>query len=51
MRRKILLGVIGGTGLYKIPGIQILEKIKMKTPWGSPSDKITIGTFEQVKKK
>jgi len=34
-----MLGVIGGSGLYQIDGIEILDEIAIKTPFGEPSDK------------
>jgi len=40
-----LLGVIGGSGLYDMPGIEDLERISMQTPYGMPSDEIILGTL------
>jgi len=34
-----MLGIIGGSGLYQIDGIEILDEIAIKTPFGEPSDK------------
>ena len=31
------LGIIGGSGLYEIPDVEILESHKLDTPWGTPS--------------
>lgn len=31
------IGIIGGSGLYALPGLRILEEIGVSTPWGSPS--------------
>jgi 5'-methylthioadenosine phosphorylase len=36
------LAVIGGSGLYSMEGITILEEREVPTPWGLPSDLITI---------
>jgi 5'-methylthioadenosine phosphorylase len=36
------LAVIGGSGLYSIQGIRVLEEIEVPTPWGLPSDLITL---------
>ena len=36
------LGIIGGSGLYKIEGFQKTKWIKINTPWGKPSDEILI---------
>jgi 5'-methylthioinosine phosphorylase len=40
-----LLGVIGGSGLYDIPGLEITESAKLTTPYGEPSDVYRIGTL------
>ncbi|WFD30447.1 S-methyl-5'-thioadenosine phosphorylase [Malassezia sp. CBS 17886] len=38
----ILVGVIGGSGLYKLEGIEIIDVVLPKTPWGFPSSPISI---------
>ncbi len=38
-----MLGVIGGSGLYSIPELEIIDRVEAATPWGSPSDVLTIG--------
>ncbi|PWN46672.1 Methylthioadenosine phosphorylase [Violaceomyces palustris] len=38
----IRVGVIGGSGLYKLEKIQPVAEIDMETPWGKPSSPITI---------
>ncbi len=40
------IGVIGGTGLYDIEGLTDIEEVSLDTPFGKPSDTITIGTLE-----
>lgn len=35
------LGIIGGSGIYNVEGIKIIENIKVETPFGSPSSSIT----------
>jgi len=42
------IGVIGGTGLYDIEGLTDIEEIDIGTPFGKPSDTITIGKLEGV---
>ena len=42
------IGVIGGTGLYDIVGLTDIEEVNIKTPFGQPSDAITIGKLEGV---
>jgi 5'-methylthioadenosine phosphorylase len=43
------IGVIGGSGLYQIEGLSDIEVVKVPTPFGDPSDEITIGTVEGVR--
>jgi 5'-methylthioadenosine phosphorylase len=40
-----MLGVIGGSGLYDLPGIEGIETIHPETPYGPPSAPITRGTI------
>ncbi len=42
------IGVIGGTGLYDIEGMTDIEEVEINTPFGKPSDTITIGKLEGV---
>ena len=42
------IGVIGGTGLYDIEGMTDIEEVDITTPFGKPSDAITIGKLEGV---
>ena len=43
--KKRKLGIIGGSGLYKMEGFEKTKWKKIKTPWGSPSDEILIATL------
>ena len=38
-----MLGIIGGSGLYQIDGLEGASWVKVKTPWGRPSDDILVG--------
>jgi len=40
------VGVIGGSGLYQMEGLTDIEEVSVDTPFGPPSDTITIGTIE-----
>jgi 5'-methylthioadenosine phosphorylase len=40
------VGVIGGSGLYQMEGLTDIEEVSVETPFGPPSDSITIGTLE-----
>ncbi len=42
------IGVIGGTGLYDIEGMSDIEQVEIDTPFGKPSDSITIGRLEGI---
>ena len=39
------IGVIGGSGLYSMPGFEAQEEHVVDTPWGSPSDPYVVGTL------
>lgn len=43
------IGIIGGSGLYKMDALQQVEEITIKTPFGSPSDAFIIGSLEGEK--
>ena len=46
MMKKRKLGIIGGSGLYKIEGFEKTNWKKIKTPWGKPSDEILIAKLD-----
>lgn len=41
----IQLGIIGGSGLYDMPGLTDISELEIDTPFGAPSDAITLGTL------
>jgi 5'-methylthioadenosine phosphorylase len=43
---KTVLGVIGGSGVYDIEGLQNPEWKTVKSPWGAPSDQLLFGSYE-----
>jgi 5'-methylthioadenosine phosphorylase len=43
------VGVIGGTGLYQLEGMTGVQEVKVKTPFGYPSDAIILGDVDGVK--
>src|SRR4030042_792742 len=43
------LGVIGGSGLYEIEGLSDVKEVKVKTPFGEPSDAIILGTLGKTR--
>ncbi len=40
------IGIIGGSGLYKMEGIKDVKEVDIQTPFGNPSDKFIIGKLE-----
>jgi len=40
---KAQIGVIGGSGLYSMPGFQAQQELALETPWGPPSDAYLVG--------
>src|SRR6201747_2441575 len=45
---KTVLGIIGGSGVYEIPGLENAKWQTVKGPWGEPSDQLLTGTFHGV---
>ncbi len=43
---KTVLGIIGGSGLYDLPGLQNKRTEKVETPWGEPSDGLRFGEID-----
>jgi 5'-methylthioadenosine phosphorylase len=43
---KVAIGIIGGSGLYSMAGLTDTREVRVKTPFGDPSDAIIIGTLE-----
>ncbi len=42
------IGIIGGSGLYQIDGLEQAEWVSVETPWGAPSDQILTGVLDGV---
>ncbi len=40
------IGIIGGSGLYSMPGLTDVREVKQQTPFGDPSDPYVLGTLE-----
>jgi 5'-methylthioadenosine phosphorylase len=41
-----MLGIIGGSGLYDLPDLELVDRVLPDTPYGFPSDEIRIGRVE-----
>jgi 5'-methylthioadenosine phosphorylase len=44
-----MIGVMGGSGVYNIEGLEDAKWQKVETPWGDPSDEILTGTLDGVR--
>jgi 5'-methylthioadenosine phosphorylase len=44
--KDVRIGVIGGSGLYEMAGLQVTEERRIETPWGSPSDAYILGELD-----
>ena len=40
---KAVLGVIGGSGIYDLPGLERVREERVATPWGEPSAPLRVG--------
>jgi len=49
MASEWCIGIIGGSGLYEIEGLEDSQWIAIDTPWGEPSDEVLCGTLAGVK--
>ncbi len=43
------IGVIGGSGLYEMEGLTHLERVRLSTPFGEPSDEYVVGRLGDAK--
>ncbi|MDO9412631.1 MAG: S-methyl-5'-thioadenosine phosphorylase [Pseudolabrys sp.] len=43
---KSVLGIIGGSGVYDLPGLQNLREERVASPWGEPSGALRIGDID-----
>ena len=48
MAKNWCIGIIGGSGLYDIEGIEDQQWLSIETPWGDPSDEILFGRIGDV---
>ncbi|MEQ8291524.1 MAG: S-methyl-5'-thioadenosine phosphorylase [Roseovarius sp.] len=46
---ETMIGVIGGSGLYQIDGLEGAEWVRVESPWGAPSDEVLCGEVGGVK--
>jgi 5'-methylthioadenosine phosphorylase len=43
---QVKIGILGGSGLYKMEALKDIEEVQIETPFGSPSDALIVGTLE-----
>ena len=46
---SVRIAVIGGSGIYEIEGMKVLRRVHPTTPFGKPSDPITIGDYHGIR--
>src|SRR5271155_3533602 len=46
VKEHVKIGIIGGSGVYHMAGLTDTREVRVKTPFGDPSDAIVIGTLE-----
>ncbi|WP_416675166.1 S-methyl-5'-thioadenosine phosphorylase [Egbenema bharatensis] len=46
MADPVKIGIIGGSGLYKMDALKEVEEVQVDTPFGAPSDALILGTLE-----
>lgn len=44
-----VVGIVGGSGLYEISGLENISELNIASPWGAPSAKLRSGTLNGVK--
>jgi len=49
MSQELVVGVIGGSGLYEIDGLTDVEEVALSTPFGEPSDSYITGVLDGIK--
>ena len=49
MEDNIKIGIIGGSGIYELDNMKIIDEIKLDTPFGEPSDNYIIGELDGIK--
>src|SRR5512133_2145554 len=47
--RETTIGVIGGSGLYDMEGLEQVHRVRIETPFGEPSDEYVTGVLNGVK--
>ena len=48
-RRQADVGMIGGSGLYQMAGLERIREVRVRTPFGAPSGSVVLGTLNGVR--
>ncbi len=48
-QEEVVVGVLGGSGLYQIDGLKDVREVELATPFGAPSDAFVTGTLHGVR--
>ncbi|MFM2355244.1 MAG: hypothetical protein RLZZ528_980 [Pseudomonadota bacterium] len=48
MTAQTMIGIVGGSGVYQIDGLEGASWVRVKTPWGTPSDEVLVGRLSGV---
>jgi 5'-methylthioadenosine phosphorylase len=40
------IGILGGSGLYEMEGLEVVDRVRVRTPFGDPSDTYVLGNLE-----
>ncbi len=43
---RAIVGIIGGSGVYELPGLEDIREERISTPWGEPSDALRLGRLQ-----
>lgn len=46
---RAVVGIIGGSGVYHLPGLQNIREERVETPWGEPSDALHFGQIGETR--
>jgi 5'-methylthioadenosine phosphorylase len=46
MMTEAVLGIIGGSGLYELPGLENVREERIVSPWGEPSAPLRLGDID-----
>jgi 5'-methylthioadenosine phosphorylase len=46
---EVAIGIIGGSGLYRMEALKDVEEVTIATPFGNPSDALIVGTLEETR--